>query len=724
MRCILAVAALLAVTLTAQQKKPVTLESLSGMRMPAGMMGGAPVWAPDGKRYVSRTTKDGALKLVVYDVATKSEKDLLAMSEITKAVKPVPAEKAMGWENRRVSERPIQWSEDGGSLLLIERGDLFLVDAATGKWQPLTESNVAERDAKLSPDGKKVSFRRDHDLYVLDIASKKETRLTTDGSASIWNGMLDWVYPEELDLGTAHWWSPDSKQIAYLQFDVSREHLYPHTDALPIQPVSEPQRYPKAGTPNADVRVGVVPVSGGLTKWMDYGESRDHLLARVYWTPDSRQLAAFRLNRVQDKLDILAADVESGSSKPLVQERDPAWININDDFRFLKDGSFVWSSERDGWRHIYHHDKDGKTLRQLTKGEWEVANVACVDESAKKVYFVSTEKSPLERQLYVIGFDGKNKKQLTQGDGSHTVSMSPSCEYFQDSYSNLSTPSKRSLHSAPDGGLVTVLAEPDRKDADEYQWQPTEIHTVKGPDGTVFYGRLIKPANFDPAKKYPVIVSVYGGPHAQSVRNSWPGVVNWDQALAQKGFVIWQMDNRGSSGRGHAWEAKLYRRTGKVELEDQKTGIDYLVKLGFVDEKRIGITGWSYGGYMTLYSMLHAPDVFAAGVAGAAVTDWRNYDTIYTERYMGLPQQNEQGYKDSSPVSAAANLKGKLLIVHNIEDDNVLFANAVQMANALQLAKKPFEMQYYQFKSHGLMGPLRSHYMETATRFFIDALKP
>lgn len=700
----------------AADKKPVTLEALQHMRMPE--FGGGSIWSPNGRKFVSRQGQ----RLMLYDVGTKTEKELLSLDTLRKNAVQPPEAGVMEWENRRVAERPIQWSQNGDAILLILNGDLFLWKEGEETRQ-LTRTPAAERDAKLSPDATKVSFRIDHNLYALDIASNKTTMLTTDGSATLWNGMLDWVYPEELNLGTAHWWAPDSKSIAYMQFDVSREPIYPHVDSLPIKAVFEPQRYPKAGTPNADVRIGVVGVTGGPTRWLDFGESRDHLIARLHWSPNSRDVTVHRLNRVQNKLQILANDVEANSTRTLVQESDPTWINVNDDFRYLSKGGFLLTSEKDGYRHIYRYLADSNHARQLTKGDWEVSNIACVDERNERIYYVSTEKSPLERHLYSIAFDGRKKQQLTRLAGSHMVSMSPTCEFFVDSFSNFDTPARRTLNRGEDGAEIAVLKESDRKDLDEYDILKSEIHTFKSDDGAQFYARLIKPAGFDPSKRYPAIVMVYGGPSAQTVRNSFSGVT-WDQTLAHKGFVIWQMDNRGSAGRGHVWESKLYRRFGKQELADQQQGVKYLLSLGFVDPARIGIYGWSYGGFMTLYALLHAPETFAAGVAGAAVTDWRNYDTIYTERYLGLPQENEEGYKSSSPVTAASNLKGKLLLIHNIGDDNVLFANALQMTNALQLAGRQFDLQVYPQKSHGVSGKARAHMLETATAFFVDALKP
>lgn len=702
----------------AQAKKPVTLEALA---QAGARMGPPPVqafWSPRGAR-LALLRGD---RLLLHEAASGDEKEIASLAELNKQAVPYPQPEQMTWENRRVREQRVQWSEDGTKLLILAGGDLFLWDEASSTVQQLTSTPVAERDPKLSPDGTKVSFRRERELYVLDIASKRVTRLTHDGSETRWNAMLDWVYPEELDLGTAHWWSPDSARIAYLQFDVSREPLYPHGDFLKMSAVGEPQRYPKAGQPNADVRVGVVAASGGPTRWMDLGETRDHLIARVHWSADSKSVLVHRMNRVQDHLWILAADASTGRARLLIEETDSAWINITDDFRVLSDGRILRTSEQSGFRHIYLHGADGRLLRQITRGDWEVSSLACVDAAAGRIFYTGTQASPLERHLYMTTFDGAAPKRLTAEAGTHSVQMSPACDFYLDTFSSLDSPPRTTLHDSS-GKQLRVWREPDTKILEEYEILKTEIHRFKGQDGTEFYGRLIRPANFDPARKYPVIVSIYGGPHAQSVRNAWPGGLSWEQVMAHKGFVIWQMDNRGSSGRGHRFETPLYRRLGKQELADQLEGIHYLKSLGFIDPDRIGVHGWSYGGYMTLYCLLHAPDVFRAGAAGAAVTDWRNYDTIYTERYLGLPEDNEQGYRESSPVHFAANLKGRLLLIHNIEDDNVLFANALQMMNALQMAGKSFETLIYPQKSHGLTGRASQHRWQEQTRFFEEALR-
>jgi dipeptidyl-peptidase-4 len=699
------------------QKKPITLETLTARPGGRGAMGGTPEWSPDGKHFGYFKGK----QIMLYDVAAKSEKELLAIEPLEKAAVPVTTAEQFDFQNRRVSENKFQWSTSGKELLLSVSGDLFWYHVESGKWDQLTATADAERDPKLSPDGKQVAFRRGHDLYALDIASRKVKRLTEDGSATLLNGELDWVYPEELDLGTAFWWSPDSKYIAYMQFDVGREMIYPQVSLLGTRAVAEPERYPQAGTPNAEVHVGVISPTGGSTPWMDLGETRGYLIARLYWSPDSSKLAIERFNRTQNKLDLILADTSAGTSKSILHEADPAWINLNDLFRFLGDGKFIWGSERDGFQHLYLYGEDGKLHKRITEGNWEVNQIAGIDESRQTIFYISTETSPLERQLYSIKFSGKDKKQLTQGAGTHSVSMSPSSDYFMDTFSSLAQPTRKTLHTI-NGAEWAVFREADHKLTDEYELLPTEIVNVKAADGTLLYARLIKPANFKAGEKYPAVVMVYGGPGVQTIHNAWSGAT-WDQVLAQRGFVIWALDNRGSMGRGHAFETPINRRMGKVELADQLEGIRYLVAQGFVDPNRIGINGWSYGGYMTINALLNAPDVFRAGIAGAPVTNWQNYDTIYTERYLGLPSENPDGYKVSSLLDYADKLKAKLLLIHNIEDDNVLFQNTVQMSDALERAGKLFDMVIYPGKSHGVEGSLRKHLLEKTTDFFEKNLK-
>jgi len=696
-RYVCALLALWAACAAAPPKKPITLDALAAHQPPAEM--GAPIWSRDGKQFVYAE----AGKVWLYDVASRAARELFSLDTLEAAATKTPPPIPNTWQNRRVEERTVQWLPSGRELLIAAGGDLFLFPIAGGHWTQLTATPEAEHDPQVSPDGRRVSFRRGHNLYTMDLATHKVTRLTSDGSATLLNGELDWVYPEELDLGTAHWWSPDSKSIAYLQFDVSREPLYPQVDLMGPEAVYEPQRYPKAGDPNAEVRLGVVGAKGGRTRWMKVGPTADALLARCTWLPDSSGIAVERLNRTQNRLDLLLANARTGAARNVIAETDPYWINVHDGPAFVNGGTeFLWQSERDGFNHLYRYSIDGRQLAQLTRGEWEVTGLAGVD-SEGRVYYVSTEASPLERQLYRVDANGTGKQRLSAAAGTHTISMSPDARAYVDSFSSLTEPPRKTLFRA-DGSEWAVLREPDRSLVKEYDVRPVEIVPVKAADGSLFYARLIRPAGLAPGRKVPAIVEVYGGPGAQMVTNRWYGALTMEQVLAASGFAVWALDGHGSAGRGHKWETPLFRNFGVQELEDQKEGVRSLLSLGFVDSKRIGIEGWSYGGFMTLDAMLHAPEIFKCGLAGAPVTNWRDYDSIYTERYLGLPVDNAAAYSKASPVTAAAQLKGRLLIVHTLEDDNVLFQNTVQMVNALEGAAKPFELMVYPDKTHGVMG--------------------
>ena len=709
----------------AAEKKPITLETLNqggrgGGRGGAGMAG-PPTWSPDGKTFVFRQGRT----LMIYDPAAKTSKTLLDIGAIDAAAFTPPADDGpVDWTNRRARMGGMSFSADGKQLLFTAGGDLFLIHIEAGQWDQLTHTPVAELDAKLSPDGKLVAFRRGWDLYTVDVAGGKETRLTRNGSDTLRNGTPDWVYPEELDLGTAFWWSPDSKFVAYLQFDSSREPVIPHEDLLRERALYEPERYPQAGENNPDVRLGIIAAAGGPTRWLEVGETRDtYLIARAGWMPDSRSVYVTRLNRVQNRLELFSIDVESGAPSTVLKESDPHWINLTGDVEFLKDGKrFLWTSERDGFRHIYLYSNDGKQMTQLTRGNWEVSEINAVDETGGRIFYTSNEPTPLERHLYTVKLDGSGKKQLTAANFTHNTSVSPAGTYYLDTYSNLISPARTVLHSG-DGAELGVYREADRAQADEYDILPTEVVKFDGADGNTFYARLIKPAGFQPDKKYPAIVSVYGGPGVGGpVHNSWPGVTI-DQVYAHRGYVVWQAENRGIMGRGHGFETAIYRHLGVTELADQVAGIQHLISMGFVDPARIGIHGWSYGGFMTLNAVLNAPDVFKCGIAGAPVTNWLNYDTIYTERYMGLPKENPDGYKGTALAPRAKNLKARLLIVHNFEDDNVLFQNSLQMTDALQLAGKQFEFMLYPQKSHGVTGAAARQMNEMMLEFFDRNLK-
>ncbi|HVW08385.1 MAG TPA: S9 family peptidase [Bryobacteraceae bacterium] len=697
----------------AAQKRPVTAADVVS---PEDGVANSIRWSPDSSRFAILEND----VVSVYTVKTASKRDVISMARLERAAAKMPAHDTADWIDRHTSETKLQWFADSRRLLVAAGGDLFIVDANKGSFETLVHTPEEEQDAKLSSDNRSVAFRRGHDLYAVDVETKSERRLTEGGSGTLLNGETDWVYPEELDLDTAYWWSPDSRSIAYLQFDVSHEPVFPQVSLMQTHGVVEPERYPKAGDPNAIVRLGVVAATGGKTKWMDSGAAEDHLLARVVWSPDSREILVERLNRVQNRLDLLLANCETGAAQMVLHEEDRYWINLGEAPRFLAGGDrFLWTSERSGFRHLYIEDLNGKSREQLTNGDWAVDQIAGVDEKRELVYYTSTEDSPIERQLYVVKFDGSGKRKLSIGAGTHAASLSPDGTCYLEDFSSVSSPVKSVVYGM-DGKQIGIFRVNGKPDLD---LQPVENVTMKTADGTLLYGQIVRPAGFEAKQKYPAVIAVYGGPDVQRVTNAWAGV-NMDQLLAARGFVVWHLDNRGSAGRGHAFEAPIFHEMGEHELADQKEGIQHLISMGFVDPARIGMTGWSYGGYMTLYTVTHAPELLRAAVAGAPVTDWRNYDSIYTERYMGLPSENVAGYAASSPVGAAAAMGDtKLLILHNIEDDNVHFQNTMQMAGALENAGKLFYMTVYPGKTHGVQGPAKKQMIEETVRFFEENLK-
>jgi dipeptidyl-peptidase-4 len=444
----------------------------------------------------------------------------------------------------------------------------------------------------------------------------------------------------------------------------------------------------------------------------------------VNWLPDSRRLAIQRLNRDQNLLELLLADASTGKTSTLLTEKDAYWINISDDLHFFKDGKrFLWSSERSGYRHLYLYGLDGKEIAQITKGDWEVSHVDGVDDEKGVVYFTSTEKTPTERHFYRVNLDGSGFERLSKEDGFHMVTLSPTANFYVDMYSNAITPPRQDLYRT-DGTRSATLNENKVDELAQYHLSPVEFLTIKGRDGVALNCFIIKPPHFDPSKKYPVIVYTYGGPHAQVVLNAWTGGnLLWHQMMAQKGYIIFALDNRGSAGRGHVFEEPIHYRFGGPELSDQRDGAAWLQRQPWVDPQRIGIWGWSYGGHMTLHAMFEAPDIFKVGFAGGPLTDWRFYDTIYTERYMGLPQQHESEYKESSPITHVDGFKGKLLIAQGTGDDNVHYSNTLSLINELISREKYIEVIAAPGRGHGVSDPpARKVVFNRVTQFFLDNL--
>lgn len=640
--------------------------------------------------------REAKLKLVLHDAATGKEQEV-----------PEPA------AGKPVSLFSYEWSPKGDRLLLQGGTDLWVADLNGGAPRRLTDNSEEKEGATVSPTGDRVAFVENNNIYVVDVASGLSKKLTTDGNDNLMNGKLDWVYEEELAnraTGRAYEWSPDGTKIAYLSLDDSPVPQYPLTHFLSDHVTVTQERFPQAGDPNPKPAMHVVSVSEDESKTWTYplkDSGVEYFSPSFTWTPDSRSVAFSTLDRQQASLAVHLWDPESGTDRKIVEEKDPYWINAIDAPYFLKDGQhFLWLSERDGWQHVYLYQTDGTMERELGKGDWMVdhptfSDVAMfqVDEAGGFTYFTSTHPDPRERQVYRVKIESGEMERISKEPGTHGLELSPTGKFLIDNFSALTTPPETRLLTS-DGALVATLNKTPDRFAD-YALGSTELVSIKASDGATLYARLVKPPDFDARKKYPVIVDVYGGPHVQLIHNAW-GVTNpGDQLLAEQGYIIWSLDNRGSWGRGHAWESAIFEHMGAREVKDQLDGVNYLKSLPYVDPKRIGVHGWSYGGYMTLELLTHAPDVFKCGAAGGPVTAWKFYDSIYTERYMRTPEENPDGYRDSSPLNVAGKIKAKVLIIHGVDDDNVHLQNTYNFVEALVKAKVPFELYLQPGEKHG-----------------------
>ena len=709
--------------------KQLTVEAVYGEPNLSGRLSRGIAWTPDSKQYSyfnevsSGGQRGGRTELMITEAASGKSRALVSAEKLESLLpEQEKTTQATGLGRRRPSQ--YQWAPNGAALLFQGANALVWFDLNTQTPRTLVSGKEEIADPRISPDGRYVSFVRDHNLWLIDVADGKERAVTQGGKEQVRKGELDWVYPEELDITTAYWWAPDSSAIAYLQMDESKVAKYPLLDFTSAAGDADEERYPPAGGANPVVHVFVAPVNGGEPRLMDTGENTDIYIPRVSWLTDSKHLAIQRLNREQTVLDLLIADTATGQSQPLLTEKDQYWINVNDDLRFLKDGKrFLWSSERSGYRHLYLYDLQGKELAQLTKGEWEVTGVDGIDETKGLVYFTATAKSPLERHLFRVGLEGSAVSRITIHDGTHGINMAPDASAFVDTYSDSMTPQRQDLVRA-DGSRLRVINENKVAELAAYHLSPVQFLSVKAHDNVQLNAMMIKPPDFDASRKYPVIVFTYGGPHAQVVLNAWGGrTFLWHQMMAQKGFIIFALDNRGSAGRGHVFEEPIHFRMGAQELADQRDGVAYLKSLPYIDGERIGIWGWSYGGHMTLHAMFEDPQDFKAGFAGGPVTDWHFYDTIYTERYLGLLPQHEEGYRQSSPIRTAEGLKGKLLIAHGTGDDNVHFANTLSLLNVLIEEGKFPEVMPFPGRGHGVSDPpARIVLMRRVTQFFQDNL--
>jgi dipeptidyl-peptidase-4 len=536
------------------------------------------------------------------------------------------------------------------------------------------------------------------------------------------------VYQEELygrgNFG-AYWWSPDSTRIVFLRIDETPVPDFVVVDHIPLEQNVEITPYPKAGDPNPVVKLGVVNAVGGDVRWLDTYKypAEDRLIVRVGWFPDSKKVWYQAQNREQTFLDLNSASPDDGKSSNMLRETRKTWVEVVDEgMRWLKDGSFLWLSDRSGWRHIYHYGADSKLIKQVTNGDWDVRALDSVDEAKGAIYFSASEHSFIANHEYSISLDGSGLKRLTPTEGNHRASFNSSASHFLDSWNDVNTPTQVRLYDS--AGQLTRLIDENKVDAlKQYKLGKVEFMNVKTRDGFSMEAMMIKPPDFDPSKKYPVWSYTYSGPQSQSVRNAWGGTrYMWHQMLAQKGYIIWICDNRTASNKGvnSAWP--LYKNFGELELSDLEDGYAWLKTQPYVDASRIGLWGWSYGGFMTSYALTHS-QTFKIGIAGGTVSDWRNYDSIYTERYMQTPQNNGDGYWKTSPVHFAKDLHGKLLLIHGAIDDNVHMANTVQFLYELQKAGKQVQFMIYPKSRHGVVDPiLVKHMQQMMTDFILGSL--
>lgn len=597
----------------------------------------------------------------------------------------------------------------------------YVFDLKTKKITPVSQKEGKQMYASFSPDGTKVAFVRDNNLFYTDLNTGAETQITTDGKYNeIINGSADWVYEEEFSFAQAFFWSPDGKKIAFYRFDESEVKEYSMTIFDNLYPTEYKFKYPKPGEKNSVVSIHIYNLGDQSIKTADVGEEKDQYIPRIKWTRDPEILTVFRMNRHQNKLEYLFVNASSGDSKVVLTETDKYYIDINDDLTFLENGKqFFLTSERDGYNHVYLYDMSGKLVRQVTKGNWEVTNLYGVNEKKGTLYYQSTESSPLQRDIYSISLAGNKKTKISTQEGTNAATFSADFSYYMLSFSNITTPPYITLNNI-NGKVERVLEE--NKAANEvnaeYGIVPREFFNFETSEGVDLNGYMVKPADFDANKKYPVLMFVYGGPGSQNVVNSWSRNY-WFDFLAQNGYLVVCVDNRGTGFRGAEFKKMTYMELGKYETIDQIEAAKWLGQQSYVDKDRIGLWGWSYGGYMASLAITKGADVFKTTVAVAPVTNWRFYDTIYTERYLRTPQENPKGYDENSPINFADQMKGNFLLIHGTADDNVHFQNSVMFSEALIQANKKFDQAYYPDKNHGIYGGNTSYHLFTKITDFI-----
>lgn len=711
----------LSVTATGQ-KKQITLEDLwkDGTFRIKSVPGFNAM--KDGKRYTQIDEENGRKLINIYNL------------ESGKKVKTV-YDNSLKYDSDTVKIDEYAFSADEKQLLLYGESKniyrrsilhkVYIYNTNSKTLQLLDKDKVLH--ASFSPDGTKVAYVKDNNLYYKDLQTGKVVAVTTDGKRNeIINGNCDWVYEEEFEFTKAYEWAPDSKHLAFYRFDERQVPEYTMTVYDSLYPTPYKYKYPKAGEPNSIIEIKIYDIASKQTLDADLGSEKDQYIPRIKWTNNPSRLCIYRMNRHQNKLELLLAKANTGATKLIYEEENPYYIEINDNLQFLPDNeSFIFNSERSGYNHFYRWNWKTKKLTPLTKGDYDIDQLIGIDTVARVLYYTAAEGSPLERKLYAVDWTGRNKKVLTTAEGTHAITPINGYKYFIDKYSRLDMPPVYFLCDI-DGNIIRTLEDNHQLTATlkNYSLGKIKFMEVPGDSGVMLNAWMITPPDFDKSRKYPVLMYQYSGPGSQQVADRFPvGDYFWHQMLAEKGYIVFCVDPTGTGFRGEHFKKKTYLQLGNLESNDQIAVAKYLGTLPYVDNKRIGIWGWSYGGFMSSTCIFKGSEVFKSAIAIAPVTNWRFYDNIYTERYMRTPQENPEGYDNNAPEKMASKLKGKFLVIHGTGDDNVHFQNQVMLVNALIKANKEFDSEYYPNRTHGISGGnTRYHLYRRMTDFILNNL--